>query len=44
MAVIADMDSFYMPPDIFDVILNFSYLNRRLWPDCLQALTIGGVL
>jgi tellurite methyltransferase len=43
MAVIADMDRFYLPPDTFNVILNFYYLNRRLWGDYLKALTTGGV-
>ncbi len=44
MAVIADLTRFYLPPQSFDVILNFYYLQRDLWPQYLTALRPGGVL
>lgn len=44
MAVIADLTHFYLPPQSFDVILNFYYLQRDLWPMFLIALRPGGVL
>ena len=31
MAVIADLEYFYIPSDTFDVIINFLYLQRDLW-------------
>jgi tellurite methyltransferase len=44
MAVRADLTRFYIPPLTFDVILNFFYLQRDLWPDYLAALNPGGWL
>lgn len=44
MAVIADLTHFYIPADTFDVILNFYYLQRDLWPQYQLALRPGGVL
>jgi SAM-dependent methyltransferase len=44
MAVLADLERFYLPPERFDVILNFYYLQRSLWPVYLQALKPGGLL
>jgi len=44
MAVIADLTNFHIPADTFDVILNFYYLQRDLWPQYLLALRPGGVL
>jgi len=44
MAVQADLAQFYFPPATFDVILNFYYLQRDLWPQYLRALRPGGWL
>ena len=44
MAVIADLAYFNIPADTFDVILNFYYLQRDLWPQYQLALRPGGVL
>jgi tellurite methyltransferase len=44
MAVVADLHDFYIPPDKFDVILNFYYLQRDLFPVYRQALKKGGLL
>ncbi len=43
-AVVADLTMFYLPPDSFDVILNFYYLDRTLWPVYKRALRPGGLL
>lgn len=43
-AVVADLDHFNLPPACFEVIDNFYYLNRRLWPAYLAALKPGGLL
>lgn len=44
MAVQADLTQFYLPDETFDVILNFYYLQRDLWPQYLRALRPGGWL
>lgn len=44
MAVVADLNRFYLPPDRFDVILTFYYLQRELWPEISAALRPGGLL
>ena len=44
MAVLADLERFYLPAEIFDAILNFFYLQRDLWPAYVQALRPGGIL
>ena len=44
MAVIADLTRFYLPDAMFDVILNFFYLQRELWGDYQRALWPGGLL
>lgn len=44
MAVVADLNHFYLPADTFDVILNFYYLQRELWPVYRRALRLGGLL
>jgi len=44
MAVIADLTRTYLPEAKFDVILNFFYLHRELWPDYRRALRPGGLL
>ena len=44
MAVIADMEQFSIPPNTFDVIINFLYLQRDLWLPITRGLKKGGVL
>lgn len=44
MAVQADLTEFYLHSKSFDVILNFFYLQRDLWPDYVRALRPGGWL
>ncbi len=44
IGVVADLTRFYLPEDKFDVILNFYYLQRNLWPGYVSALRPGGVL
>jgi tellurite methyltransferase len=44
MAVLADLTQFYFPPERFDVILNFYYLQRELWPVLIAGLRPGGIL
>src|SRR5947209_4781170 len=44
LAVVADLTMFALPPDSFDVILNFYYLDRALWPVYTRALRPGGLL
>lgn len=44
MAVIADLNTFYIPPGSFDAILNFYFLQRDLWRLYWSALRPGGVL
>jgi len=44
MAVLADLHSFYIQKDIFDVIVCFLYLQRDLWLPMIQGLRRGGVI
>jgi hypothetical protein len=44
MAVVADMERFFIPPDTFDVILNFLFLQRDLWLSVQHGLKPGGIL
>ena len=44
MAVEADLTQFYLPDNTFDVIINFFYLQRDLWPQYVRALRPGGWL
>lgn len=44
MAVIGDLTHFRLLPGVFDVILNFYYLQRDLWSAYRNALSPGGVL
>jgi SAM-dependent methyltransferase len=44
MAVHADLADFPLPNARFDVVLNFYYLQRDLWPRIESALRPGGVL
>lgn len=43
-AVLADLAQFHLPEGAFDVILNFFYLQRDLWPRYRRALRPGGLL
>jgi SAM-dependent methyltransferase len=44
MAVVADLNAFYIPDQSFDAILNFYFLQRDLWQLYQRALRPGGVL
>jgi SAM-dependent methyltransferase len=44
MVVQADLPYFYLPANHLDVILNFYYLHRELWPIYEKALRPGGLL
>lgn len=44
MAVQADLTQFYLPANTFDLIINFFYLQRNLWPGYIQALRPNGWL
>lgn len=44
MTVAANLNRFYLPPATFDVILNFYYLQRDLWPAYRASLRPGGLL
>lgn len=44
MAVQADLATFFLPQETFDVILNFFYLERQIWPVYEMALRPGGIL
>ena len=43
-AVVADLTHFCLPAGRFDVIMNFYYLQRDLWPQYRTALRPGGIL
>ena len=42
--VVADLASFTLPEQRFDVILNVNYLDRTLFPHLVRALKPGGLL
>lgn len=44
MAILTDLPHLSLPPNSFDVILNFYYLQRDLWPQYRRALRPGGIL
>ena len=44
MAVVADLEHFYIPPNTFDVIINFLYLQRDLWLPLTRSLKKGGIV
>lgn len=44
MAVIADLYRFTLPVATFDVVLDFYFLQRDLWPHMLRTLRPGGIL
>lgn len=41
---VVDLSRCTLPADTFDVIINFYFLDRRLWPLYRRALKPGGVL
>ncbi len=43
-AICADLESYVLPQEAFDVVLNFYYLQRELCPRLVEALRPGGVL
>ena len=43
-AVIGDMTRFYLPDHYFDVIVNFYYLQRDLWPEFKRILKPHGCI
>ncbi len=43
-AVQADLSHFYFPENTFELIVNFYYLERSLWPSYSSALKPGGIL
>jgi tellurite methyltransferase len=43
-AAVVDLSHFTLPAATFDVIVNFYFLDRRLWPMYRRALKPGGVL
>jgi len=44
MAVRADLTHFSLPSRSFDLILNFYYLERSLWPEYRRWLRLGGLV
>jgi tellurite methyltransferase len=44
MAVIADLNYFFIPESKFSVITDFFYLQRELWIPMVKGLVKGGVL
>ena len=44
MAAVVDLSRVVLPPERFDVIINFYYLQRDLWPVYQRALRRGGLL
>jgi SAM-dependent methyltransferase len=43
-AVVADLDTYRIPPGHYDVILNFYFLDRRLIPRIKKGLKKGGMV
>ncbi len=44
MAAVIDFNRFNLPADHFEVVINFYYLQRDLWPLYRRAIRSGGVL
>jgi tellurite methyltransferase len=44
MALVADLKMFRIPPNTFDVIINFLYLQRDLWAPITKGLKTDGVV
>lgn len=42
--VVADLDTFDIPENAFDLIMGFIFLDRRLFPQIIKGLKPGGVL
>jgi len=42
--ICVDFDNYNLPVERYDLILNINYLNRRLFPQIIDALIPGGVL
>jgi tellurite methyltransferase len=43
-AAVVDLTTFVIPPNAFDVIINFNYLQRDLAPGIIAGLRPGGLL
>ena len=43
-AICADLDTFEIPKNRYDLIVNIKYLNRRLFPYISEGLKTGGIL
>jgi tellurite methyltransferase len=44
LAVVADLERFYIPENTFDVIISFLYLQTNLWLPMTRGLKMGGVM
>jgi SAM-dependent methyltransferase len=44
LALVIDLTQASLPPDHFDVIVNFYYLDRTFWKQYYQAIKPGGLL
>jgi hypothetical protein len=44
LAVVADLERFYIPENTFDVIISFLYLQTDLWLPMTRGLKMGGVM
>jgi hypothetical protein len=44
IAVVADLEQFYIPPNTFALITDFLYLQRELWIPMTQGLKMGGIM
>jgi tellurite methyltransferase len=44
LAIVADLNHFYIPENTFCVITNFFYLQRNLWASMINGLVADGVL
>ena len=44
MAVVANLEHFYIPASTFDVIIDFLYLQRDLWQPIYHGLKTGGLI
>lgn len=42
--VTTDLTTYPLPPDAFDVVMIFNYLDRRRMPECRAAVRRGGFL
>jgi tellurite methyltransferase len=44
MAVVADLNHFFIPENAFCIITDFLYLERELWVPMMKGLVTGGLL